>query len=470
MGQQNRLRSLTSAKTATIVGPIGRIRLKRPDRHHDELLNKCSVPLEKFSETNLDSGVSRLSTTAPGIPSRQHWKPVIDHFAQILMAFRPMTTMRNAATAVVLLVIALLGVEFWLQRKSMPTMQGVTSRATAADQRLLVPSAVCHHELQRMLKTVHQASPASGNHDFRVNSFGCRGEEPEVPAPEGSYRILVLGDDSICGTGVDEHETVSAHLQRFLSKQTKVRLEVINCGIPGYCPLLSWLKFEHDLIKLKPDLVILHIDMTDIADDLCYRSLLMSENNHAVCAHPTLRLKPQKKHAIAEFVKQSATASWLFAMARDQGPKMLSMSSVSSNENPFDWITDDLPDIRLQVSHALEPITRLKAAVEASGGRFLVTTAPVLWQVVSADNAPQLSRRCRIRGKTPYRRRFPFEVLQKLCSHTLIRFCDASPTFETGKDAEKLFSTESPVLSRIGTALYAREIARYIITNPPADW
>ena len=395
---------------------------------------------------------------------------MVDHFAQISMAFRPMTTMRNAVTAVVLLVAALVGTEFWLQGKSMPAMQGVINRATAADQTLLVPSAVCHHELQRMLKTMHQAGPASGKHAFRVNSFGCRGDEPEVPASEGTYRILVLGDDSICGTAVDENETVSAHLQRFLAKQTKLRLEVINCGIPGYCPLLSWLKFEHDLIKLKPDLVVLHVDMTDIADDLCYRSLLMSENNHAVCSHPTLRLKPRPENAIAHFVKQSATAGWLFARAREKAPEILSISTVSSSENLFDWITDDLPDIRLQVSHALEPITRLKASVEASGGRLLVTTAPVLWQVLSADNAPQLSRRCGIHGTTPYRRRFPFEILQKFCNHIQVHFCDTSPTFENGEDARKLFSTESPVLSRIGMALYAREIARYVITNPPADW
>lgn len=175
-----------------------------------------------------------------------------------------------------LLVVALVGLELWLQGKSMPAMQSVTHQAPATDQSLLVPSAVCHHELQRMLKTKHQASRVSGNHVFRVNSFGCRGDEPEIPASTGSYRILVLGDDNICGTAVDENDTVSAHLQRFLAKQTMVRLEVINCGIPGYCPLLSWLKFEHDLAKLKPDLVVLHVDMTDIADDLCYRSLLLA--------------------------------------------------------------------------------------------------------------------------------------------------------------------------------------------------
>ena len=381
-----------------------------------------------------------------------------------------MTTMRNAVTAVVLLAFVLVGAEFWLQGKSMGVMQGVTVQATAADQTLLVPSAVCHHELQRMSKTVHQASPASGRHAFRVNSFGCRGDEPEVPAPEGSYRILVLGDDSICGTAVNENETVSAHLQQFLLKQTQARLEVINCGIPGYCPLLSWLKFEHDFAKLNPDLVILHVDMTDIADDQCYRSLLLSGHDHAVCSHPALRLKPRPENVLTHFVRRSATGSWLLARVREQGPEMLSISPASSNANLFEWITDDLPDIRLQVSHALEPISRLKASVEASGGRLLVTTAPVLWQVVPGDNAPQLSRRCGIRGTTPFHGRFPFEVLQAFCNHSGIRFCDTSPTFKNGEDGHKLFSTEAPILSRIGMALYAREIARYIITHPPSDW
>ena len=381
-----------------------------------------------------------------------------------------MTTLRHAATALVLLVAVLAGVEFWLQGRSATAIQSVTNQTSAADQSLLVPSAVCHHELQRMLKTSHQAVPRSGRHAIQVNSFGCRGEEPELPAADGTIRIIILGDDSICGTAVNEDETVSARLQQFLSEQTTRPLEIINGGVPGYCPLLSWLKFDQDLAKLKPDLVILHVDMSDVADDLCYRSLLMNEDTHAVCSHPMLRLKLRNPNSIAAFVKQSATASWLFTTAREQGPGMLALSTASTQADLFDWIGDDPPDLRLQVRHALEPITRLKESVEASGGRLLVTTAPVLWQVVSAENAPELSRRYGIRGATPYRSRFPFEILEAFCSHVQIRFCDTSPIFAKGEDAQKLFSAESPVLSRIGMALYAREIARYLITNPIAEW
>ena len=386
------------------------------------------------------------------------------------MAYRPMTTLRNAVTALVLSVVALVGVEVWLRGKTLPATQGVTAQAPLADQVLLIPSATCHHELRRMLKMEHRSSAGSSGHEFRVNSFGCRGSEPDIPAAEGTLRILVLGDNSICGSDVEESETVSARLHQFLSKQTTRPLEVVNGGIPGYCPLLAWLKFEQDLAKLQPDVVILHVDMTDIADDLCYRSLLLSENNHAVCSHPTMRLKPKPENALAHFVKESAMANWLFSEARHQAPEMLSFATAAGNTNDFAWITDDPPDVRLQVRHALEPITRLKEAVEASGGQLLVTTAPVIWQVASADIAPEMSRHYSIRGVTPFRSRFPFEILQAYCSHIQVQFCDTSPAFAGGNDPSKLFSTETPVLSRVGMALYAREIARYLITNPPSEW
>ena len=386
------------------------------------------------------------------------------------MAFRPMTTMRNALAALVLLVIAFVGAEFWMQGKAFLTVRSITDQAPIADQTLLIPSAICHHELRRMLTTNHQSGRRSGIHAFNVNSFGCRGIEPEVPAHNDTFRILVLGDDSICGTAVDESETVSARLQQFLAKQTSRPLEVINGGIPGYCPLLEWLKYEQDLAKLKPDLVILHVDMSDISDDLCYRSLLLSANNHAVCPHPTLRLKPKPENAVAHFVKQSAMASWLFTKARQQAPELLSISGASVSSTQFAWITDDPPDVRLQIRHALDPIAHLKASVESSGGKLLVTTAPVMWQVVSADEAPELSRTCGIRGTTPYRSRFPFEILQAYCSHIQVRLCDTSASFANGNDPAKLFDADAPILSSVGMALYAREIARYVITNPPAEW
>jgi hypothetical protein len=45
------------------------------------------------------------------------------------MAYRPMTTLRNAVTALVLSVVALVGAEVWLRGKTLPAIQGVTAQA-----------------------------------------------------------------------------------------------------------------------------------------------------------------------------------------------------------------------------------------------------------------------------------------------------------------------------------------------------
>lgn len=386
------------------------------------------------------------------------------------MATRPLTTLRQAMTALVLLVVVLLGVEIWMRFRSMPQVDIVTCQAIASDQSLLAPSAVCHHDLRRMMNITHQADPDTSV-SFRVNSMGCRGAEVDVPAPQGTYRILLLGDDTICGTAVPEEDTVAARLQQFLSKSTTTAtIEVINGGVPGYCPLLASLKFDHDLAKLRPDLVILHVDMTDVSDDGCYRSLVLQEDGHAVCTHATLRLPSKSVNSFTQLVKQSATASWLFAKAREHGPGLLSLSDAdASSELGISWMADNPPDLRLQIRHALKPIQHLQESVIRSGGQLLVTTSPLLWQVVSSDVAPELSRRCGVRGSTPYKSQFPFEVLANFCADSGIHFFDAAPAFRNDK-AARLFSTNAPVLSRIGMALYAREIARSLLAYPPSKW
>lgn len=379
------------------------------------------------------------------------------------MSLRPFTAFRHFVTALTLLILMLFGVEIWLRSTTAPTTLVVAGQASLADQSLLVPSAVYHHELRRLQQISHVTEPGVRPIEIRINSLGCRGEEIETTAPHGARRILLLGDDSICGTHVAESETVAAWLKKFFTQSTGEEVEVINAGVPGYCPLLASLKFQHDLSKLKPDIVVLHIDMTDIADDCCYRSLTLQEGDNSVCSHPTLRLHAKPENSTIQFVRQSATAAWLFAKTRQHGPELLSVSRASvADSQGLLWISDNPPDLRLQIDHALKPIRALRDSVRQSGGQLLITTAPVLWQVVSADQAPDLSRRMGISGKTPFASTFPFELIRSFCQNAEIPYCDASPAFRRDK-AEKLFAKSAPVLSKIGMALYAREIARSLV-------
>lgn len=386
------------------------------------------------------------------------------------MPLQPLTAVKHATTALVLLLVVLAGVEIWLRTRPMPSVQIVASTASVIDQPLLMPSAVCHHELRRLQKTT--VSPGQGVEPvrFRVNSLGCRGPDVATPAAPGLYRILILGDDSVCGSGVAEEETIAARLKQFLSKSTTAEIEVINGGVPGYCPLLSSLKFEHELARLKPDLVILHLDMTDIGDDSRYRSLVLHDGDHAICSHASFRLQAKSASMLMQLTKQSATACWFVAQTRRHAPELLSVATTAEQSSSgLTWITDHPPDLRLQIRHALDPIKNLQASVANAGGQLLVTTSPVLWQVVSADEAPDLSRRYGVSGATPYASLFPFEVLASFCRAGSIHFCDTSVAFRN-ENAAKLFSKDTVVLSRIGMALYAREIARCLLADPPSQW
>ena len=379
------------------------------------------------------------------------------------MSLRPLTALRHFVTALTLLIVVVFGVEIWLRSTQAPTALIVAGQAPIEDQSLLVPSAVYHHELRRLQHTSHVTEPGAKPVEIQINSLGCRGAEIESVPQVRVRRILLLGDDTICGTHVAESETVAAWLKKFFTQSTGEEVEVINAGVPGYCPLLATLKFQHDLSKLEPDVVVLHIDMTDIADDCCYRSLTLQEGDHSVCSHPTLRLHAKPENPTLQLVRQSATASWLFAKTRQHGPELLSVSRASlSEQQGLLWITDNPPDLRLQIDHALKPIKALQDSVKQVGGQLLITTSPVLWQVVSADRAPELSRRLGITGKTPFASTFPFELLRSFCQEADIPFCDASPAFRRDK-AEKLFSKSAPALSKVGMALYAREIARSLV-------
>lgn len=400
------------------------------------------------------------------------------------MILRPIKALKHLMAAAMLLVLALVGVELWLRSTIPGSVPVVTGRAAAAAQILLVPSQSRHHELKSSSKqsvVVNPGAAQSRRVEFRTNELGCRGDEMVLKRPSGSYRILVLGDDSVCGPFIDEQHTVSHRIRQLVERTTQAPVEVINGGVPGYCPLLSWLQFDQSLAVLKPDLVVLHFDMSDVADDLQYRRHLSlagasvaGSGAAAVCVHPTLAEKPGKRISPVAFenlLQQSAMASWLMKRSKNYVQTARPGAAViAAVESPYAWISDSPPDLRTQVRHALDPIGLLNESVKRNGGRLLVTTCPVLWQVLSADEAPELSRRSQIAGSTPYTSSLPFDVLTEYCRRAAIPFCDTSAVFRRSDIRSRLFSRTNASLSEYGTALYAREIVAFLTASPPSGW
>lgn len=413
------------------------------------------------------------------------------------MILRPIQAIKHLTAAIVLLLVVLAGVEVWLRWTAVPEQLRISDRTVPEVQNLLTASGQRHHELRKstqlMLKFPGAAGRAAHSVSFQTNAQGCRGSEMPTARTPGTYRILVLGDDSICGPAADEKYTVATRIRQLVSATSQTPVEVINAGVPGYCPLLSWMQFEQDLAELKPNLVILHFDMSDVADDMHYRryftpapairtadagtsssSRSLTAPIPAACPHPSLVGAAGSKMtnaALESFLNHSAIASWAMGLSKNYVEQLRPNAAiVAPVDCPYAWITDSPPDLRTQVRHALAPIARLKESVRRNGGQLLVTTCPVLWQVLPSDDARELTRRFQISGVTPFTSRLPFEVLREYCQRLGVPCCDASEAFRSSDVRSRLFSRTTPMLSEYGMALYAREIVAFLTSSPPSNW
>jgi len=102
---------------------------------------------------------------------------------------------------------------------------------------------------------------------IRTNSFGMRNSEVEVPRDPALFRILCLGDETTFAADLPEQETYCSKLAKELEEQTSTPVEVLNAGCPGGCPTLAALHERHRFLGLQADLIILHIDPSDLLDE-----------------------------------------------------------------------------------------------------------------------------------------------------------------------------------------------------------
>jgi hypothetical protein len=138
----------------------------------------------------------------------------------------------------------------------------------------LVRDQHVHHKLQP--NTFSRFQTRDFDYIQRVNNIGLRGRNIDLVKKPTTYRILMLGDSFTMGKGVEDHETFSAVLEQSLSTN-KVKIhgktvQVINAGINSYSPILSFLQLKTELGQLKPDLVVLNFDMSDLIQETAYRN------------------------------------------------------------------------------------------------------------------------------------------------------------------------------------------------------
>jgi lysophospholipase L1-like esterase len=97
------------------------------------------------------------------------------------------------------------------------------------------------------------------------NALGYRGPEVAVPKPDGTFRVVLLGESTTHGWGVRDSQTIDAYMRLELSRRfPEHRWEVVNLAFDGYDSWQLLERLRSDGLRFQPDLVIAHTGINDV--------------------------------------------------------------------------------------------------------------------------------------------------------------------------------------------------------------
>lgn len=338
-----------------------------------------------------------------------------------------------------------------------------------------VPSWHTHHELTPLQNVPIKGSSAVGERglvEFRTNSFGLRGGAIFVPRPPGVFRIICLGDEIVLGAKVAEQETLSNRLCEILQRTSSVKIEVINAGVPDYCPLLSTLQLRHRLLGFEPNLIIAHFDPSDVDDDRQYRRLtdLGDAEQPLLCSHPQLTSKPKTRPLSENF----ASIKWsqrFFTNLMDGGSGDSTDSATSDSGGKYSWLTADTSNSTLQLALALSAWDHLGEICDEAGIELMTTVHPTRWQVSensSRKTAGSAAVDLLTEGETDNPR--PFDRIHEFTQSRGLVLCDVTDAFMNTENPDELFEGNSRELSEAGHRLYAEQLAAALHLAIDGPW
>jgi len=98
-----------------------------------------------------------------------------------------------------------------------------------------------------------------------TNARGYRGPVVSVPKPERTIRVVLLGGSTTFGWGVNDGQTIDAHMREMLEAQRLgPDVEVVNLGFDGYDSYQLLERLRSDGLALEPDFIIVNSGVNDV--------------------------------------------------------------------------------------------------------------------------------------------------------------------------------------------------------------
>lgn len=387
---------------------------------------------------------------------------------------------RHITIAAILLALLLCGAEVGVRVYEVTHGQSICSTNPAEcltdPSGLTVPSWLTNLELKPHATADIQSRDQKRVIEVRTNSLGLRGSEVAIPKPPQTYRVVVLGDETIFAPEIADEDHFVKHLTVDLTERTRFRIEVVNAGIPGACPLTEFLLFKQKLLALQPDLVLLHYDWSDVADDrqLRRRTRTDDQGTPVSCVHASLHVSPRSPHPLDELRQQFRLIDWALVAAGNQWKQQIQEQAASSRDlgtNAYAWLRQDHPEADVTVTQSFRPIADVARLAQHAHFQLVVVTSPKPWQVsAKCTNGPGVRLKSGVSPDACYPHRAPFDALGTFASELNQPFVDLSAALMDSDRPESNYLRFAPRWSAAGHRRVGEFLASILIERIPGPW
>lgn len=286
----------------------------------------------------------------------------------------------------------------------------------------------------------YQLVPNLRDGSININSHGLRDRERKWEKPEGTRRILGIGDSFTFGYQVDSKDCYLKQLERGLNKGDGP-WDVINAGVTGYnmWQYLAYVKCCG--YKYRPDLMIIGVFFDDLNGDP-FTEMKASDPQ---------RYRSLSSLRIVNFIRNS------FEMFKYRYRHLLGATWLKSIEERRAFINSTRDGLLLkgeadpQIYRKFEiRLRKLLQVAEAHQIRVLVFLIPDVIQL----GHPELQ------GMN--------KLLREICDRCGVPFLDMTPSFEGIKDTNSLYLMPYDAhTSPLGHSIMARQLEKRILEMYP---
>jgi len=334
-----------------------------------------------------------------------------------------------------------------------------------------VPDDYRHHKL------VPNSHARLEQRDFsyvqKINSLGLRGEEIEIEKSPDTYRILMLGDSFTMGKGVEDDETFAQLLQDSLNRRLALcegkPVEILNAGVDGYSPILSYVQLTRELHVLQPDMVVLNLDMNDLMGEAYYRQLAIHGDDGEIIGVQKATDKPLMERFRSWSERNLYFTRLLLIYVNEifDYNDARAVVTQANTEVLAHTLADDTVQREEQWLDLFDSITRIGNFADEQGAEFLLTTYPHAHQVNDFEGIP--GRYGFVPEDAVVSDR-SVDLIREYSENNGIQFVSMFPDFRAYEGEDKLYFDYDTHWTPAGTRVMAGGIERYMTEHYIDEW